>query len=254
MADGIFCSTRDEANALKRRWHDEGYTSQIVMTSGGFRVYKQSGLKSIPSPLTAINEPESAPSFFGKTRKSPEQKLSEAREAAAIRGIIRTESETLIQKQTREAKERKVARKTTEEERLASMTPAERAVEKAITKKESKKAVKEALKPTPHEQIKEFAKVGVKKIIAPIPTAILSGTQRAATTMMGSMQVKHRYSRFIPSSEGRHPHIDIQTPYLVNQSKIEPMPGSIGKGFGHRGIESTFDENKNITKQGQEVI
>jgi hypothetical protein len=44
------------------------------------------------------------------------------------------------------------------------------------------------------------------------------------------------FMRHIPNTKGKHPHIDLDMPYLLaHLSKIEPVPGSIGKGFGHKG-------------------
>jgi hypothetical protein len=75
------------------------------------------------------------------------------------------------------------------------------------------------------------------RAIAKAPVATAQATTGVVTSVAGHITPKRRmFMRHIPSTKGKHPHIDLDMPYLLaHQSKIEPVPGSIGKGFGHKG-------------------
>jgi len=122
------------------------------------------------------------------------------------------------------------------------------------TKKEVTKELHGLNKIEEKEQPETAEVLGIRtgRALAKVPVT----ATRFATgiTTQAAKHIRPKFHRAIPTTVGKHPNIDLDMPYTIGKGRVEPMPGSIGKGWGHKGVGGSGIKTKDITKQGGEVI
>ena len=123
-------------------------------------------------------------------------------------------------------------------------------IKEAPTKREKAYLGLEAAKIAP--ELVVAPAVGVAQAIVPFTAEkmllpAIKEVKAAIPHMAKHVAGKREFRRHIPTTVGKHPHIDLDMPYVIGKGHIEPMEGSIGKNWGHRGVGEMETETKDIT-------
>jgi len=83
---------------------------------------------------------------------------------------------------------------------------------------------------------KEVQPLPITRGLVAAPSAVIARTGAIVRKTAQRVGGRGVFRRHIPTTVGKHPNIGLNMPYTIGKGRIEPMEGSIGKDWGHKGV------------------